>query len=82
MNNLNTLNFNNLFKLNGFFLIFKLVFLIADFFAIVFLLIVIRQILSMDHIIHASKDFAIIKMFALLLLLITISLFIVSLVIL
>ena len=60
----------------------KIGFLVVDLFTVVFLLVVLKQISSMNHIIHDSNDFSFIKTFALLLILIAISLFVVCLVIL
>lgn len=84
MNNfdLTKININSLSVLTGINFTFKFGFLVADAFLIIFLLIVLKQILSMDHIIHDSNDFSYIKTFTLVLMLIAISLFIVCLVIL
>ena len=84
MNELNffNLNINNLAIGTGINFLFKLGFLIADLFAIIFLFVVIKQISSMNHIIHDSNDYVFIKTLSLLLILIAISLFIVCLVIL
>ncbi len=84
MNNLNFSNFNlnNLFIVSGINMMLKIGFLVIDLFTIVFLLVVLKQILSMNHIIHDSNDFSFIKTFTLLLVLIAVSLFVVCLVIL
>ena len=84
MNNLNFSNFNlnSLSIFSGINIMLKIGFLIVDLFTIVFLLVVLKQISSMNHIIHDSNDFSFIKTFALLLILIAISLFVVCLVIL
>jgi hypothetical protein len=84
MNNFNipNINLNSLFNFSGANLIFKIGFLLVDLFAIIFLLIVLKQILSMDHIVHDSNDFMFIKNIGFLLLLVAVSLFLVSLVIL
>lgn len=80
--NLSQINLNSLPVFTGINFMFKIGFLIADIFTIIFLLVVIKQILSMDHIVHDSNDFSFIKTFAFTLLLVAISLFIVCLVIL
>lgn len=84
MNNLNLsqINLNSLFIFSGVNFIFKIIFLITDLFAVIFLLIVLKQIFSMYHIVHDSNDFMFIKTFGFLLLFIAISLFLISLAIL
>jgi hypothetical protein len=84
MNNFNipNINLNSLFIFSGVNLIFKIGFLLADLFAIIFLLVVLKQIFSMDHIVHDSSDFMFIKNIGFLLLFVAISLFLISLVIL
>lgn len=61
---------------------FKIGFLIADLFAVIFLLVVLKQVSSMDHIVHDSNDFFIIRFSAFLLLITAVSLFLAALVIL
>ena len=63
-------------------LILKIGILIGEFFAIIFLLVVIRQIFSMDHVVHDANDSLFIKTFAFLLLFVAVSLFLISLAIL
>jgi hypothetical protein len=81
-------NFNFPIKLNGFSvasganLMFKIGFLVANLFIIIFLLVVLRQVFSMDHIIHDSNDSMFIKTFTFILLFAAISLFLISLAIL
>lgn len=86
MNNFNinipNINLNNLALSSGMALIFKIGFLIADFFVIIFLLIVVKQTFSMDHIVHDSNDSLFIKTFVFLLLFSAVSLFLISLAIL
>ena len=82
MNNFNFPNFTNLANFStfgNFNIIFKLLFLTADLFVAVFLVVVIRQIFSMDHIVHDSNDALFIKTFAFLLLFAAASLFLISL---
>jgi hypothetical protein len=84
-NNFNLLNFNSVFSsafLTQFSLIFKVLFLIGDLFLVIFLLVVIKQVFSMDHIVHDSNDSLFIKTFGFLLLFAAISLFLISLAIL
>lgn len=82
---MNNLDFTNIIggslmaQLN---LVLKLFFLVADGFLIIFLIVVIKQVLSMDHIVHDSNDFLFIKTFAFLLLFVAVSLFLISLAIL
>ncbi len=51
---------------------------IADLFAVIFLLVVIKQVSSMNHIVHDSNDYAIIRTFTYLLLFAYISLFLIT----
>ncbi|HYM65223.1 MAG TPA: DUF5657 family protein [Candidatus Sulfotelmatobacter sp.] len=80
--NFSNINLNNLPVFTGINFLFKIGFLVVDLFTIIFLLIMIKQISSMDHIVHDSNDFSFIKTFSFLLLLISVSLFIVCIVIL
>lgn len=80
--NFSNLGLNNLSGVSGLDIMLKIGFLVADLFAIIFLLVVLKQIMSMDHIIHDSNDFTFIKSITFLLILIAISLFIICLVIL
>jgi hypothetical protein len=82
LNNLNITNNLNFSFITQFNLVFKIFFLLADIFAVVFLIVVIKQIFSMDNIVHDSNDSLFIKTFGFLLLLVTVSLFLISLVIL
>jgi hypothetical protein len=82
MNNSNFLNLLNISLLSKFNIVFKLFFLTADLFTIVFLLVVIKQIFSMDHVVHDSNDSLLIKTFAFSLLFVAVSLFLISLAIL
>jgi len=84
MNNFNifNINLNNLPVLSGLNLIFKIGFLVADLFIIIFLFVVVKQIFSMDHIVHDSNDSLFIKTFGFLLLFVAVSLFLISLAIL
>ena len=84
MNNFNipNIDINSLFIFSGISLIFKIIFLMAGLSMTIFLLIVLKQISSMDHIVHDSNDSLFIKTFTFLLLFAAISLFLISLVIL
>jgi hypothetical protein len=85
MNNFNFFNIGGNFGdtfLASFNFMFKALLLIGDIFLVVFLLVVIKQIFSMDHIIHDSNDSLFIKTFAFLLLFASFSLFLISLAIL
>jgi len=80
MNNFNfPINLNNLLPATSANLIFKIGFLVADLFIIIFLLVVLKQVFSMDHIIHDSNDSMFIKTFTFILLFTAISLFLISL---
>ncbi len=78
----NGLNLVNVAAISNFGPIFKALFLLADFFILMFLLVVLRQIFAMDHIIHDSNDSMFIKTFAFALLFVAASLFLISLAIL
>lgn len=84
MNNLDLtkFDFNSFSFVTGVNFTLKLGFLVADSFLIIFLLIVLKQILSMNHIIHDSNDFSYINTFTVVLMLIAVSLFVICLVIL
>ncbi len=82
MNNFNFINLPNAVNFTQLGLVFKVFFLLAVAFAIVFLLVVIKQIFSMDHVVHDSNDSLFIKTFTFILLFVAVSLFLISLVIL
>jgi hypothetical protein len=81
MNNANIFDitkFLSIFNISQFNILFKAAFLVSDLFAIIFLLVVIKQVFSMDHIMHDSNDFMFIKTFAFMLLFIAVSLFFIA----
>jgi hypothetical protein len=76
---MNALNLINNFNILG---LIKFGFLTVDILFIIFLLVVVRQVFSMNEIVSDANDTPIIKSSSLLLLIIAVSLFIVALVIL
>jgi hypothetical protein len=75
-------NLSNLIQLNQIHTLIKIGFLIIDFAFIVFLVVVVKQIQTMNTIVNDSNDSSIIRSVALLLLIAAISLFLAALVIL
>ena len=75
-------NLSNLIQLNQIHTLIKIGFLILDFAFIVFLVVVVKQVQTMNTIVNDSNDSSIIKSTALLLLIAGISLFLTALVIL
>jgi len=63
----------------GILILFKILFLVGNFFAIIFLLVVAKQVFSMNHIVHDSNDFIFIKTFVFILIFVAVSLFLISL---
>jgi hypothetical protein len=73
---------NNLIKLFNFSSIFKIGFLAVDLMFIIFLLVVIKQVFSMNTIVHDINDSAIIKSGSVILFVFALSLFLAALAIL
>lgn len=74
--------FNLLFNINLVFLIVKIFFLVCSFLFSIFLLIVLKQVTSMNSLVKDENDSLILKLIALVLVMSSVSLFLAALVIL
>lgn len=75
-------NFNSLVGFDIISSLAKIFFLVVSFMSIVFLVVVFRQVISMNTLVHEANDSFILKFFAFILIILSISLFFAALVIL
>lgn len=73
---------NSLFGINILLSLTKIFFLVVNFMFIVFLIVVFRQIISMNTLVHEANDSFILRFFAFILIIFSVSLFFAALVIL